>query len=146
MSSSSSSPVPPPPALSPRTAERAGANTPAAIGLALALLALALDYLSLSNRLYDLGLGAVDNLLPVAVSIAAVVVGRSGAPQRGPRLRQQPARPRGLGHGVHARAGSASAARGSRGFHVNPRGDCRRELPACDEPVAAACPDLDSLR
>jgi hypothetical protein len=71
----SSSSVPPPPALSPRRAGRAGANTPAAIGLVLALLALALDYLSLSNSLYALGLGAVDNLVPVLASIAAVVAG-----------------------------------------------------------------------
>ena len=71
----SSLPVPPPPAPSPRTAGRAGANTPAAIGLVLALLALALDYLSVSNRLYYLGLGAVDNLIPVSISIAAVIVG-----------------------------------------------------------------------
>ncbi len=60
----SSSPIPPPPALSPRRAGQAGANTPAAIGLVLGLLALALDYLSLSNSLYSLGLGAVDNLTP----------------------------------------------------------------------------------
>jgi hypothetical protein len=52
-----------------------GANTLAAIGLVLALLALALDYLSLSNGLYELGLGALDNLIPVSASIAAVVVG-----------------------------------------------------------------------
>ena len=71
----SSSSVPPLPALSPRRAEQAGANTPAAIGLVLGLLALALDYLSLSNGLYSLGLGAVDNLVPVSVSILAVVVG-----------------------------------------------------------------------
>jgi hypothetical protein len=71
----SSSPVPPPLALSPRPAGQAGANTPAAIGLVLGLLALALDYLSLSNRLYEFGLGAVDNLVPVLASIAAVVVG-----------------------------------------------------------------------
>jgi len=83
MSTSSSSPVPPPPALSPRTAGRASANTPAAIGLALALLALALDYLSLSNSLYDLELGAVDNLIPVAVAIAAVVVGHIALAQAG---------------------------------------------------------------
>jgi hypothetical protein len=83
MSSSSTSPVPPPPALSSRTAGRGGANTPAAIGLVLALLALALDYLSLSNRLYSLGLGAVDNLIPVAVSIAAVVVGHLALAQAG---------------------------------------------------------------
>lgn len=60
---------------SSRRAERAGANTLAAIGLGLALLALVVDYLSLSNRLYDLGLGAVDNVIPVSASIAAVVVG-----------------------------------------------------------------------
>jgi hypothetical protein len=71
----SSSLVPPPPALSPHAAGRAGANTAATIGLVLGLLALALDYLSLSNSLYDLGLGAIDNLIPMAVSIAAVVVG-----------------------------------------------------------------------
>jgi hypothetical protein len=71
----SSSLVPSPSSLSPRTAGRAGANTPATIGLVLALLALTLDYLSLSNTLYELGLGAVDNLIPVIVSIAAVVVG-----------------------------------------------------------------------
>jgi hypothetical protein len=71
----SSSSIPPSPALSTRTAERAGANTPAAIGLVLALLALALDYLSLTNSLYSLGLGAVDNLIPVSAAIAAVVVG-----------------------------------------------------------------------
>jgi len=71
----SSSLVPPPPALSPHTAGRAGANTPAAIGLALGLLALALDYLSLSNSLYSLGLGALDNLIPVLASTATVVVG-----------------------------------------------------------------------
>jgi hypothetical protein len=85
-SSSSSSLVPPPPALSPRTAGRGGANTPAAIGLiglVLALLALALDSLSLSNRLYALGLGAVDNLIPVAVAIAAVVVGHIALAQAG---------------------------------------------------------------
>jgi hypothetical protein len=45
------------------------------IGLVLALLALALDYLSLSNRMYYLGLGAIDNFLPVLVSLAAIVVG-----------------------------------------------------------------------
>ena len=71
----SSSLVPSPLAPSPRGAEQADANTPAVIGLVLALLALALDYLSLSNSLYSLGLGAVDNLIPVSVSIAAVVVG-----------------------------------------------------------------------
>jgi len=71
----SSSPILPPPAPSLRTAGRAGANTPAVLGLALALLSLALDYLSLSNSLYDLGLGAVDNVIPVSISIAAVVVG-----------------------------------------------------------------------
>jgi hypothetical protein len=68
-----------PPAPSPRMVGRAGANTPATIGLVLglvlALLALALDYLSLSNSLYDVGLGAFDNLLPVSVSVAAIVVG-----------------------------------------------------------------------
>jgi hypothetical protein len=71
----SSSSIPPPPALSPRRAERADANTLAAIGFVLGLLALALDYLSLNNSLYSLGLGAVDNLIPVAASIAAVIVG-----------------------------------------------------------------------
>jgi hypothetical protein len=79
----SSSLVPPPLAPSTRTAGRAGANTPAAIGFVLALLALALDYLSLSNRLYDLGLGAVDNLIPVSASIAAVVVGHIALAQAG---------------------------------------------------------------
>jgi hypothetical protein len=79
----SSSPVPSPSALSPRTARRAGANTLATIGLVLSLLALALDYLSLSNSLYDLGLGAVDNLIPVAVSLAAVVVGHIALAQAG---------------------------------------------------------------
>jgi hypothetical protein len=68
---------------SPRTAGRPGANTLAAIGLVLALLALALDYLSLSNRLYDLGLGAVDNVIPVSASIAAVVVGHIALAQAG---------------------------------------------------------------
>ena len=67
----------------PRTAGHAGANTLAAIGLVLALLALALDYLSLSNRLYDLGLGAVDNVIPVSVSVAAVVVGHIALAQAG---------------------------------------------------------------
>src|SRR5438034_11335450 len=60
---------------SPHTAGRAGANTPAAIGLVLALLALALDYLSLSNRLYYVGLGAADNVIPVSASIVAAVAG-----------------------------------------------------------------------
>jgi hypothetical protein len=49
----------------------------------LGLLALALDYLSLSNSLYDLGLGAIDNLLPVSVSIAAIVVGHIALAQAG---------------------------------------------------------------
>jgi hypothetical protein len=79
----SSSLVPPSPAPSPRAAGRAGANTLAAIGLVLALLALALDYLSLSNSLYYLGLGAVDNLIPVSASIAAVVVGHIALAQAG---------------------------------------------------------------
>ena len=79
----SSSLVPPPPALSPRRAGQAGANTLAAIGLVLGLLALALDYLSLSNRLYELGLGAVDNLIPVAASIATVIVGHIALAQAG---------------------------------------------------------------
>ena len=71
----SSSSIQPPPAMSPHRAERADANTLAAIGFVLGLLALALDYLSLNNSLYSLGLGAVDNLIPVATSIAAVIVG-----------------------------------------------------------------------
>jgi hypothetical protein len=75
MSSSSSSSVPPPPDPSPRPAGQAGANTLATIGLALALLTLVVDYLSLSSILYDLGLGALDNFVPVALSIAAIVVG-----------------------------------------------------------------------
>ena len=68
---------------SPRTAWRAGANTLAAIGLVLALLALAVDYLSLSSRMYDLGLGAVDNVIPVLASIAAIVVGHIALAQAG---------------------------------------------------------------
>jgi hypothetical protein len=79
----SSSPVPSPSVPSLRTGRRAHANTPATIGLVLALLALALDYLSLSDSLYDLGLGAVDNLIPVAVSVAAVVVGHIALAQAG---------------------------------------------------------------
>ena|SRR5947209_4716601 len=79
----SSSPVPSDPALSPRRAGPAGANTLAATGLVVALLALPLDYLSLSNSLYYLGLGAVDNLIPVSVSIAAVVVGHIALAQAG---------------------------------------------------------------
>jgi len=79
----SSSPIPLPPVPSLRTAGRAGANTPAVIGLVLALLALALDDLSLSNSLYDLGLGAVDNVIPVSVSIAAIVVGHIALAQAG---------------------------------------------------------------
>ena len=46
-------------------------------------LALALDYLSLSNRLYYLGLGAVDNVIPVSASIVAVVVGHIALAQAG---------------------------------------------------------------
>jgi hypothetical protein len=53
------------------------------ICLVFGLLALALDYLSLSNSLYDLGLGAVDNLIPVAVSIATVVLGHIALAQAG---------------------------------------------------------------
>jgi len=68
---------------SPHTAGRAGANTPAAIGLVLALLALALDYLSLSNRMYYLGLGAVDNVVPVLASVVAIVVGHIALAQAG---------------------------------------------------------------
>ena len=41
----------------------------------LGLLAPALDYLSLSNSLYSLGLGPLDNLIPVIASIAVIVVG-----------------------------------------------------------------------
>jgi hypothetical protein len=59
------------------------ANTSTTIGFVLALLALTLDCLSLSNTLYDLGLGALDNLIPVAVSIAAVVVGHIALAQAG---------------------------------------------------------------
>jgi hypothetical protein len=65
------------------------------LGFALALLSLALDYLSLSNRLYDLGLGAVDNLIPVSISIVAVVVGHIALAQA---ARFPPGR-------VHLRAG-----------------------------------------
>jgi hypothetical protein len=47
----------------------------AVISLVLALLALALDYVSANGSLYSLGLGPVDNLAPVAVSSAAIAVG-----------------------------------------------------------------------
>ncbi len=76
---------------SPHTAGRAGANTPAAIGLVLALLALALDYLSLSNRLYYLGLGAVDNVIPVSASTSDSRIGaRLSQPRRVPGLHRGP--------------------------------------------------------
>lgn len=83
LSSLSSFPVPPTPDLSPRRAEPVGANTLAAIGLVLGLLAPALDYLSLSNSLYSLGLGPLDNLIPVIASIAVIVVGHIALAQAG---------------------------------------------------------------
>jgi hypothetical protein len=79
----SSSSTPPPPAPSPGAATRTGANTLAVIGLALAVLALVVDYLSLSNLMYQLGLGAVDNFLPVLISLAAIVVGHIALAQAG---------------------------------------------------------------